>query len=405
MRKLFSLFLTLFISSISIGFAQPASDSSPANNQFAADLYSTLSSQQGNLFFSPYSLSSALEMVYEGARGRTAQEMSSVLHLDPDDVTRRAQDSLFIQQINQPDKTYELSVANALWAQKAFPFKDDYFTLINKTYFAEVRNLDFVADSEASRVTINTWVSDKTKNRIKDLLPVGSIKSITHLVVTDAVYFKGKWKVPFIKTFTKLDDFWLTPDQSIKTDMMTLEGKSFEYMEDDQVQVVKLPYQGDDLSMIIILPRSKDIQDLGKAFNLQALNQWQKPSFFKGVNIFLPKFKFEWRDEMSHLLMEMGINLAFDPKNADFSGMANLQPMENLYIDKVFHKAWIETNEEGTEAAAATAVVITARECAFLGAPQKPKIFRADHPFILLIQDNKNRHILLMGRVSDPRKK
>ena len=230
MRKILSAWwvMAVFLSLNSFGSAQPVfdvpektvSNEPKADNQFAFELYSRLATNKGNIFFSPYSLSSALEMTYEGARGTTAQEMRAVLHLKADDLARPAESLAFIQQINRTDKTYELSVANALWAQKMYPFKDDYLNLIKNTYIAQARNLDFVSDPEASRVTINSWVSDNTKNRINDLLPAGSITPDTRLVLTDAVYFKGKWQTPFVKQYTKLDTFWITPDLSVQTDMM-----------------------------------------------------------------------------------------------------------------------------------------------------------------------------------------
>jgi serpin B len=404
MKIILSIFLT-FIISVSVvpfGFSQPAADIFQANNHFAFDLYSHLDPNKGNIFFSPYSLSSALTMVYEGARNQTADEMRTVLHLPSDEVDWRTDLSNFIQSMNTAHQAYELSTANALWAQKAYPFKEGYLKLIKDTYFAEARNLDFVSDPEASRVTINSWVSKNTKDRINDLLPPRSITPETRLILTNAVYFKGKWETPFDKGDTKSDTFWLDPSQSVQTDMMTLEGKSFDYMDNDQAQVLLLPYQGDDLSMLIVLPRSKDIQGLEKILNQDILKQWQGGMTSQEVNVSIPKFKFDSGYEMSGILSGMGMNLAFDPNNADFSGMADKVHDENLYIGGVFHKAWIETNEEGTEAAAATAVGMMAGA---MYHPQERKVFRADHPFIFVIQESKTGHILFMGRVSDPREK
>jgi serpin B len=393
--------VVVLLSAVSFVFAQPVSNLSQSDNQFAFDLYSRLSSNKGNIFFSPYSLSSALDMTYEGARGETAQEMRAVLHLSVDDASRRVETSAFIQNINRPDKSYELSVANALWAQKAYPFKEDYLSLVKGVYSALARNLDFVADPQGSRGTINNWVSENTNNRINDLLPSGSITKDTRLVLTDAVYFKGKWLTPFKKQDTKPDIFWLGADQSVQTDMMALLGKPFKYAENDQAQLLELPYLGNDLSMLIILPRSKDIKDLEKVLTLDMLKQWQEGMLRLGADVYLPKFKFDSSLQMSDILTGMGMKLAFDARNADFSGMANLIPGERLYIGGVFHKAWIDTSEEGTEAAAATAVVMFKA----MAMPMRmiPKIFRADHPFIFVIQENKTGHILFMGRVSDPR--
>jgi len=380
-------------------FALPAGNIAQANNEFAFDLYSRLDSQSGNIFFSPYSLTSALTMTFEGARGPTSDEMRMALYLPSDEVDWRTDLTSFIQRINSPNKDYALSVANALWVQKAYPFKEDYLNLVKNTYFAEARNLNFAADPEGSRGTINGWVSDHTNNRINDLLPNGSITPNTRFVLTNAVYFKGKWETPFKIENTKFGAFWLTPDQSVQTNMMSLAGESFLYAENDQAQVLQLPYQGNDLSMLIILPRSKNLIGLEKSLTFEMLKQWRDESISQNVDVIFPKFKFDANYQMKDILTGMGINLAFDDKKADFSGMTG---NKDLYIDQVYHKAWIEVNEEGTEAAAATAVVMS------LGMaynPPQPKEFRADHPFIFMIQDNKTGHILFMGRVSDPREK
>ncbi len=402
MKILSSLFLAIFVSAsiITPVFTQPTSNLARSDNQFAFDLYSRLSIEKGNVFFSPYSLSSALGMAYEGARDKTAQEMRAVLHLSTDNVDRQSGISTFIHQINRPDKAYELAVANALWAQKTYPFKGAYVSLVKDIYSAEVRNLDFKSDLDASRLTINSWVSQHTQNRINDLLPPGSISSDTRLILTDAVYFKGQWDTPFRKQFTKPDTFWVDPGQAVQVEMMQLNGKSFNYTDNDQSQILQLPYQGKDLSMLIILPRLKDIQGLEKMLTLGVIEQWQDGMAFQKVNVFLPKFRFDSSHQMSDILEKMGMKLAFDGQNADFSGMTG---DKGLFIDKVYHKAWIDVDEEGTEAAGATAIGIKALAMRF--EPLQPKVFRADHPFIFVIQENKTGHILFMGRVSDPRGK
>lgn len=403
MKIVYSLILILIVLSNSLGSAQPVAYLPKEDNQFAVDLYSRLSSNKGNIFFSPYSLSCALTMAFEGARGKTAQEMSQVLHLNADAALRRMATKAFIQQINRTDKLYEISIANALWAQKAYPLKDDYLDLIKNNYFAQAVNLDFVSSPEASRGIINSWVSDHTLDRINDLLPPGSVTPHTRMILTDAVYFKGQWETPFKKMNTIVDSFWLAPGQSVQTEMMVIPEGSFYYIDNDQVQALKLPYQENELSMLIILPHAKDTQGLEKNLTLELLEQWQKGMISQKVNVFLPKFKFDTSYQMSDVLTGMGMKLAFDQKYADFTGMANEASNENLYISKVFHKAWIDTDEEGTEAAAATAVVVEAAMARRIEIPTAD--FRADHPFIFVIQDNKTGRILFMGRVSEPREK
>ena len=404
MRIVATIFLAISISFISSGWAQPARDIAQANNKFAFDMYSRLDLNKRNIFFSPYSLSSALTMTYEGAHGPTADEMRMALYLPSDEVDWRGDVSSFIQNMNAAHPAYELSVANALWTQKAFLFKEDYLKLVKDTYFGEARNLDFIADPEASRTTINNWVLEKTKNRIKDLLPPGSIDHKVRLVLTNAVYFKGKWAVSFKKELTKKDAFWISPTEAVQIDMMGLVGKSFKYTENDQVQVVELPYQGNDLSMLIVLGRDKDVQLVEKAISEPVLREWEGAMFKLPVNVFIPKFKFDADYQMKDILKEMGMKIAFDESLADFSNMAQLSPGEHLYIDQVYHKAWIDVNEEGTEAAAATAVVVMAKSLS-MQVTFPPKVFFADHPFIFMIRENKTGHILFMGRVSDPREK
>jgi serpin B len=341
-------------------------------------------------------------MTFEGARHQTADEMRMVLYLPSDEVNWRDDLSGFIHSINSVHDAYKLTTANALWAQKKYPFNDDYLKLIKSTYFSEARNLDFVADPDAQRVTINNWVSNHTNDRIKNLLPPRSIDRDTRLVITNAVYFKGTWETPFEKLYTKPSAFWIVPDQSIQTPTMGLFENSFNYAENDQAQLIQLPYKGNDLSMIIVLPRSKDIKSLEKVLTLDTLKQWQGSMATEKINVYIPKFKFDWNMQMGDILRDMGMKSAFDPGNADFSGMSAKMPDGNLYISAVIHKAWIETNEEGTEAAAATAIIMAAGSAAPI---TPPKEFRADHPFIFFIQDNKTGYILFMGRVSDPREK
>ena len=381
----------------SMGCAQSAAKLVEVDNQFAFDLYTRLSSNDENIFFSPYSLSNALSMTYEGARGQTADEMRAVLRLSSDDATRRKEVAAFFKRMNRADKMYKLSTANALWAQKAYSIKKDYYKLIKNIYSGDARNLDFVADPEGSRATINSWVSNNTKNRINELLPAGSIGPLTRLVLTNTVYFNGKWLTPFQKERTKKDIFWISPAKSVQTAMMALAGESFRYAEDDRAQILELPYQGDDLSMLIILPRGKDVQSADKTASAALLKQWDAGMKEEAVNVFIPKFKFDSNYKMKDTLEEMGMINAFDGRVADFSGMTG---HDDLYIDEVYHSAWVDVNEEGTEAAAATADVFWLSS---MLNPPVPKIFRADHPFIFVIQDCKTKQILFMGRVTDPR--
>jgi len=377
-----------------------------ANNQFAFELYSQYKSQDGNIFFSPYSISTALAMTYEGARGKTAEEMQAVFHFPQDDNARRVGFAAIYNEINKKDKKYNLSTANALWAQKDYKFLGSYFNLIQTYYGGNVTNLDFVGDAENSRITINKWVEEQTNHKIKDIIPPGVLNSLTRLVLTNAVYFKAKWFIPFLNETTD-QDFRVSAGNAIKVKMMSLYGSGvkasdgeivpirFNYAETEKAQILELPYQGNETSMLILLPKGDNLQDIEQSLTADKLYEWRsmlKETKLDGV--YLPRFKFETKYFMPETLKRMGMKKAFDPSEADFSGMDGTR---NLYISDVIHQAFIDVNETGTEAAAATVVVMT-----LTMAPGEPKVFRADHPFIFIIQQRDTGNILFMGRVADP---
>ena len=381
--------------------ATPASVRSVAdgNNHFAFDIYSKYKSSAGvNVFFSPYSISTALAMTYEGAKGQTADEMASVLHLPKDDTVRRGGYAGIYSEINKKDKKYLLSTANALWAQKDYEFLKTYFDISEKYYGGKVTNLDFVKDTENSRITINNWVEQQTNNKIKDLIPQGAIDASTRLVLTNAVYFKGTWVKQFDKKNTQEQDFRVRSGTNVKAQMMSLTGEDavFNYTETDQAQILELPYAGNDLSMIVLLPKGDDIDSLEASLSAENLAAWKNSMSKEQVNVYIPKYKFETKYFMTDTLKEMGMPTAFSD-NADFSGMTG---KKDLFISDVIHQASVEVNEEGTEAAAATGVMMGAGAAA----PSQAKTFYADHPFIFIIQDKTTGTILFMGRVSDPTK-
>ncbi len=366
-----------------------------ANNQFAFELYSKFSKEkEGNIFFSPYSISTALAMTYEGARGKTAEEMQSVLHFPEDNTTRRTAFSKIINQINKENKDYELNTANALWAQKNYKFLDEYFNTIEQYYGGKVTNLDFVDElkREKSRVTINSWVENQTNNKIKNLIPKGVLNEMTRLVLTNAIYFKGNWAEQFDKKNTREAEFKVNSEKLVKVQMMSLTDE-FNYTETENLQILELPYEGDELSMLILLPKDDDLKTLEKSLNVEKLNELKNNLREQEVNVFIPRFKFETKYFMKETLSEMGMPTAFTWPGADFSGMDDTK---DLFISSVIHQAFVEVNEEGTEAAAATAVVM---EC---GGIPMPTAFRADHPFIFIIQDKETGSILFLGKVVDP---
>ena len=376
---------------------ETAAEVTGANNQFAADLYQKYKSKEGNVFFSPYSISTALAMTYEGAKGQTADEMRTVFHFPADQADMRAGYLGVYSKINAEGKNYTLKTANALWAQNDFHFEQSYFDTVGQYYGGHVTNLDFRGDTENSRLTINSWVENQTNNRIKDLIPAGVIAPDTRLVLTNAIYFKGKWKYEFNSTLTEKRDFHIDPSNTVQADMMSMANHEFKYMEDENAQVIELPYSGDEVSMLVILPKNNDINGVESSISYEKINGWKANLHTEEVQqLYLPKFKFETKYFMAQDLADMGMPTAFTD-DADFSGMTGKR---DLAISAVIHQAFVEVNEEGTEAAAATAVVI--RETSMPGPGPEPIIFNADHPFIFVIQDRETGNILFMGRVSDP---
>jgi len=362
-----------------------------ASNQFAFDYYSRIQAQPGNAFFSPWSISSALAMTYEGARGQTADEMKAVLHF-PDNSSRRSGFNTIINILNNPNKPYKLYTANALWAQEDYEFLPEYFSLVEKYYGGKVTNLNFKTETEKSRKTINNWVEDHTNNLIKELIPKGILGPSTRLVLTNAIYFKADWVQQFEKESTYDQDFKLADGSTVSAKMMH-QTSSFNYYEADGTKVLEMDYKGNDLSMLVVLPA----EGVAPMLTAAQLADYRQNLQRQEVRVSLPKFKFETMYMMADDLVKMGMPTAFLGGEADFSGMDGTR---NLFISQVIHKAYVNVDEKGTEAAAATAVITEA-----MGPnPEEAKIFNADHPFIFVIQEKSTGAILFMGRMSDPTK-
>ncbi|KHO54127.1 MAG: serpin B [archaeon GW2011_AR18] len=337
-------------------------------------------------------------MTYEGAKGQTAEEIQSLFYLPEDDELRRTSFEETNDEINKKDKEYSLHVANALWAQKDFEFRKDYFDLVEKYYGGSATNLDFYKDPESSRLVINDWVEEKTNDKIKDLIPHGAIKKITRLVLTNAIYFKGTWITQFDEEQTKDEDFKVGFGKTVKVPLMSIKENTFNYAETDDLQILELDYEGDELSMLFLLP--DNMNSLEKSLTTEKLAEWKDMLRERRVDIYIPKFKFETKYFMAQDLVNMGMPTAFSD-NADFTGMED-KPDEDLKIDQVIHQAFVEVNEEGTEAAAATAVIMVG--ITSVGHAPKIPIFRADHPFIFIIQQKETGNILFLGKVNDPNK-
>lgn len=369
------------------------------SNAFAIDLYGQLRGRSGNLFFSPESISTALAMTYAGARGQTAEEMAKTLHFTlPPDRLHPAMGAL-LNDLNAAHTGYRLTVANALWAQQGYTFLGDFTGLMKSDYGAGFNQVDFKGAPDAARSTINHWVEEKTQDKIKDLLGPGSVGASTKLVLTDAIYFKGDWDEQFEKAQTKDEDFHVSASQTIKAPLMHRGGR-FNYFDGTTFRALEIPYKSDELSMIVLLPNDVGgLAALEQSMTAENTRQWlSQLRPVQKVILTLPRFKMTQQFGLAGTLRAMGMGTAFDENTADFSGMIG-DRKPGLFISAVIHKAYVDVNEEGTEAAAATGITMHA---AAAMRPQPPVVFRADHPFVFMIRDNRSEAILFMGRVENP---
>jgi len=367
------------------------------NTAFALELYTRLKTADGNLFFSPYSISTCLAMTYAGARGDTAAQMAQTLHFDTNQKQLAASFGKLETQLNTKQKKIgiELDIANGLWAQKKKPFLPAFLDVAKRSYGANLKQVDFRTGADTARTEINDWVAHKTKGKITDLIQAGVLNPETKLVLVNAIYFTGQWARKFDKHDTTNAPFSVTPTRQLQVPLMSLTA-NLKYAEVDGLQFLELPYVGDDISMVVLLPRDVDgLKSVEDRLNQQTLDRWLAQAREQKVAVSLPKFKLAAQFSLAKPLTEMGMTDAFSP-GANFSGMDGER---NLFISAVVHKAFVDVNEEGTEAAAATAVVM--RSMAVM-MPRPTPIFRADHPFIFLIRDNHSGSILFLGRLVEP---
>jgi len=396
--------LVLFTILVMAAGACPASDVEDLaadNTRFALKLYKDLNDGSGNLFFSPYSISTAMAMTWGGARGETASQMAGALEftLKPDKEggpLGRERLHIAFGELQRSLRAaggkggVEMSIANALWPQKDYPFLKSYLEMIEAEYGSASRPLDYRSPEEA-RGVINRWVEGETRRKIKDLLPEGSIDSMTRMVLTNAIYFKGNWATQFNVKRTREMPFRLAAGKSRKTPMMFQKG-NFGYFQDDEVQVIEMPYKGEKVSMVVLLPRKVDgLAALEKHLAAEKLSGWLGKLRRVKVDTLFPRFKLISRFDLSGKLQNLGMKKAFS--DADFSRMDGTT---KLYLSAVFHKAFVEVNEEGTEAAAATGAVVGLRSI------RRGPSFRADHPFLFLIRDKATGSILFLGRYVSP---
>ena len=368
------------------------------NNQFAWKLYGKLAEREGNLIFSPESISTALAMTYVGARGETAEQMVQTLHFSMPADELAAGYAALLKRFHRVGKgSDQLAMANRLWGQRGYEFRPEFLLTTREFFGAELGQVDF-GKTESARQTINDWVADQTADRIENLLPSGAIDSQTKLVLTNAVYFLSDWQYKFNKATTRPAPFYFTETESADMPMMNL-TKHLSYANADGVQVLSLPYRASGLSMIILLPEKRDgLSELESKLDSKQVDQWLKQLKPQKVRVYLPRFKMSEPFRLKDVLSAMGMPIAFSEAHADFSGT---EPRGELCLSAVVHKAFIEVNERGTEAAAATAVTETPRSIA--PKLEEPIVFRADHPFVFMIRDRETGSVLFLGRVNDPR--
>lgn len=378
-----------------------------ANNRVAIDLYKALNKQGENLFFSPWSIFSALSMVYEGADGNTATELAKTLYLFGEDTSRHAYFAAMQELLNAKNE-YTIENANALWIDQTFPILTSYKDVVTRYYAGDAMNTDFINASEPARLAINAWVETKTHGKIKDIIK--ELSGDTRAVLVNAIYFKGSWTEEFDEKLTKDEDFYLTPKDAIKVPLMRKYGDTYNYGENDLLQLIELPYKGENLSMVILLPKAKTLDLLEEELSADTLADWKNLMRERKVDIFVPKFRLETDYDLKDTLKLLGINDAFKEWEAKFTKLYDHEKLQeqcypescNIFISKVLHKAFVEVNEEGTEAAAATAVIFEV-VITSVRIPEPTPQFRADHPFIFLIQERTTGNILFMGKVANPK--
>jgi serpin B len=376
------------------GFVAPWVVLAKENNEFAFDLYARLRERDGNLFFSPYSISSALAMTYAGARGETAKEMAKTLHFvqQPDRLHPAFAELNARLLPSSSDAKFQLNIANRLWARRGLEVEPEFLQITKQHYGAELETLDFAGATEDARRTINTWTADQTRNKIPELLAPGNLSPDTQLALTNAVYFNAAWKNPFDADNTRPGPFLIAGGKKVETPFM-FNRLSTRHFGEDEFDVVALPYDGDQAVMLLLVPRRPDgLATIEKKLTATNLQRWLAAATRCEADVYLPRFRMTDDFELGDTLRAMGMKGAFSG-NADFSGIA---ARGGLSISRVIHKAFVDVNEAGTEAAAATVVLMEK------GITGRRVTIRADHPFAFVIQDARTGGILFIGRVAVP---
>jgi serpin B len=357
-----------------------------SNNDFCIDLFKAIDKDNKNLVFSSFSVSNALAMTAETTGDEISESIRTGLKLPENIAIVRSGYQSILKNYEKENKDYQLNIANALWVEKEYEIKSENQQIVEKYYLGETLAFDN-SQPKLTAEQVNQWCDNKTKGMIKDLIQASDIKPLTHLILTNAIYFKGVWENEFKKQDTNTRVFYNSKQEKTAVKFMNT-TKKYNYAENDLAQILEMPYKGGELSMLVILPRENDIKSLSTNLTAEMLTKWNENLSTYKVKVNLPKFKFDFNVALNDPLKELGMERAFTQKSAN-----------ELYIDKVLHKAIVDVNEEGTEAAAVTGVMVTTRS-----APSNDdmKIFNADHPFLFVIQDKITKNILFMGKVEQP---
>jgi serpin B len=372
------------------------------SNELGFELYNRIRGGAGNLALSPASISAALAMTYGGAKGETAAQMQKIAHFPGDPAATMTSWGSATRALTDPSRPMKIRVANRLFGEKTYSFDTGYLDRTKTAFDAPLESVDFKTAPDSARSKINGWVEERTEHRIKDLLPASSINAETRLVLVNAIYFLADWDEPFDKRWTKDEPFHLTGAslQNVPTMKRT---DHVPLATTDGARVLELAYKGDKTAMWIVLPDAIDgLPAVEKNLSTSSLESWRSKLAIANVHVELPRFEVNPKESLSLAkeLKALGMTNAFDREKADFTGIANpTDARDRLFIANVFHKAFVKTDEKGTEAAAATAVEMARAG----GAPQKPVDFKVDRPFLFLIVDRSSLMVLFMGRVTDPR--
>ncbi|MBN1334469.1 MAG: serpin family protein [Deltaproteobacteria bacterium] len=368
------------------------------SNAFAWGSYAALDAMgtSGNLFYSPFSIVAAFSMVYGGAEGNTASQLEDAFGIEDESAWHRNMGLLLEDLTGEHHRPYTLHTANRIWAQAGFPFETPFLDLTAETYGASLAEADFVAEAEAVREEINAWVADQTRDRIPELLPEGSVSGDTIMVLANAIYFLADWATQFDADDTWDQSFTRAAGGTVQVPFMHAVTE-FGYAEDASVQILEMPYETGDLSMYVILPQDGvDLEGIADLLTVEQVDAWIADLSVCEVDVAFPSFQMDWTLPLVDTLLEMGVTDAFDPGLADFTDIAD--PVEgNIFIQTAVHKAFVRVDEKGTEAAAATGIVMDLESAE----PERP-IFEADHPFVYFIRDNLTTSILFLGRMEDP---